>query len=66
MIPARGRRARPRKRGNEVLHHVVSLRLTQGEMEALVRLCNRTSRSISDVLRDALHLRIGDPEAVAG
>lgn len=43
-----------RNRGKQALKHVISLRVSDEELELLSRISRSASKSLSDVLRDAI------------
>lgn len=49
------RRPVPRKRAENTMKKIVSLRVSDEEMRQLVLLSKRSRRNLSDVLRDALN-----------
>lgn len=51
--PRRAKKSRlKRRRGDQVLSHVISLRLNDEELALLARMRNETSRSTSEIMRE--------------
>ncbi len=49
-----GRTAK-RRRYNQALNNVISLRLTDGELDQLTRMREATSKSFSEIMREAFN-----------
>lgn len=60
----RRRKTRNRK-PNDVMTNIVSLRVTDKEKQALDRITQASSKSVSDIVREALHFWITSKKRVS-